>query len=78
MKEENIHKKTFHYHFGLFEFMVMPFILTNAPTTFYSAMNQVFQENLRKHILVFCNDILIYNRMWEEHLKHLDSVLIIL
>ena len=53
----------------------MPFGLTNAPVTFHSCMNYVFNTQLHKFVLVFFDDILIYNQMWEEHLQHLDAVL---
>ena len=56
----------------------MPFGLTNAPTTFQSCMNHTFRVQLRKFLLVFFDDILIYKKTWEEHLKHLDEVLSIL
>ena len=78
MMEEYIQKTTFRCHFGHFEFLVMPFGLNNAPTTFQSCMNKVFSKKLRKYVLVFFDDILIYSRKWEEHLLHLDVVLTIL
>ena len=56
----------------------MPFGLTNAPTTFQSCMNHTFRAQLHKFLLVFFDDILIYNKTWEEHLKQLDEVLSIL
>jgi hypothetical protein len=68
MREEDISKTTFRCHYDHYEFLVMPFRLNNAPTMFQYCMNHVFNKQLRKHLLVFFYDLLIYNKKWEENL----------
>jgi hypothetical protein len=71
----HIPKKVFITRYGIYEYTVMSFGLTNALAYFIYLMNKVFMEYLDKFVVVFIDDILLYSKNEEEHMKHLHMVL---
>jgi hypothetical protein len=75
IKDEDIHKTNFRTGYGHYEFVVVPFGLTNSPATFMCLMNIVLRKYLDKFLIVFIDEIFIYSNTRVEHEEHLRLVL---
>jgi len=75
IKDDDIEKTAFRTRYGSFEFVVLPFGLTNAPPTFMRLMNSIFHKHLDEFVIIYLDDILIYSKNESEHLHHIKLVL---
>ena len=73
--EDDVPKTAFRTRYGHFEFLVVPFGLTNAPASFMSIVNKIFHDYSDRFVMAYLDDILIYSISWKEHMKHLELVL---
>jgi hypothetical protein len=75
IRPSDIPKTAFSTRYGLYEFIVMSFALTNAPAYFMNLLNKVFKEYLDRFVMVFIDDILTYSKNDSDHEEHLRTVL---
>ena len=75
MKTKKEWKTAFRIRYNLYEYLIMPFELTNASATCQKLINNILREHLDIFIIAYLNDILIYFKTKEEHIKHVNIVL---
>ena len=75
IKPKDVHKTAFKMRWGLYEFLIMPFGVSNALAQFMNMMNALLGEYLDKFVLVFLGDVLIYSANRQDHAEHLRKVL---
>ena len=75
IKTEDVHKTAFRTRYGSFEWLVLPFGLTNAPSTFMAMMQDILREHLDKYCISLLDDILVYSTTLQEHEQHLRRIM---
>ena len=75
VKPKDVLKTSFRTRYNHYEYLVMPFGVTNTPDVFMDYMNRIFHPNLDSFVVVFIDDILVYSKSREEHEEHLRVVL---
>ncbi|KAL3688559.1 hypothetical protein R1sor_014868 [Riccia sorocarpa] len=73
--DADIEKTACRTRYGSFEFVVMPFGLCNAPSTFMTLMNTIFREETDHFVIIYIDDILVFSKTWDEHLMHVQVVM---
>lgn len=75
-KEGDEWKTAFHTTTGHYEYLVIPYGLTNAPAVFQTYINEIFRDVLHSYVIKYIDDILIYSSSYEEHVHHVCTVLV--
>jgi hypothetical protein len=73
--DEDVEKIAMRTKYGSYKFLVMPFELCNVMLTFTTLVNSTFHEKLDEFMIIYINDILVYSKIIEEHVEHLEYVL---
>lgn len=75
VRPEDIEKTAFKTKYGQFEYLVLPMGLCNAPATFQTLMNTIFQDCIDVYLVVYMDDLLVFSKTEDDHMRHLETVL---